>query len=200
MAGKCQARPKGQSHNWEHDYYPAPDEEGENEDGDEDFYDTLKSKRVRQKKANAESARRMAEVEYLKNPVERLKRFKSSKDGIFAKLKEIDSVCGSESFALVISVDKDFAFYQGSDQLVAQFFTVGLARASFVQRLNVRRFEENEIDYKVCAVSHCVVSRYRYCMLCGGNLSVYVLKWIFVPYQLIKTSILFILNKMRLKI
>ena len=154
MAGKYQARPKGQSQHWEHDYNPAPDDEEE----DEDFFDTLKSKRVREKEAKAESARRLAEVEYLKNPIERLKRFKCIKDGIFAKLKEIDSVCGSASFAVVVSVEKDFAFYQGSDQLVSQFFTTGLNRTSLLQRLNVRRYDEHESEFNCCAVPQCVVS------------------------------------------
>ncbi len=156
VAGKYQARPKGQSHHWEHDYNPAFDED---EEEDEDFFDTLKNKRVREKEAKAESARRMAEVEYLKNPTERLKRFKSAKDGIFAKLKEMDSVCGSASFAVIVSVEKDFAFYQGSDQLVSQFFTRGLSRAPLIQRLNVRRYDDHEADCNVCAVPQCVVSR-----------------------------------------
>ncbi len=157
VAGKYQARPKGQSHHWEHDYNPAFDEDAEEDD--DDFFDTVKSKRVRDKEAKAESARRLAEVEYLKNPTERLKRFRSAKDGIFAKLKEMDSVCGSDSFGVVVSVEKDFAFYQGSERLVSQFFTTGLSRGGLQQRLNVRRYDDQEGECNICAVPQCVVSR-----------------------------------------
>ena len=159
VAAKYQARPKGQSHHWEHDYNPAFDEDADEED--EDFFDTVKSKRVREKEAKAESARRMAEVEYLKNPADRMRRFKSAKDGIFAKLKEIDSICGSSSFGVVVSVEKDFAFYQGSDELVAQFFTRGLSPTCLSPWLNVRRFDDDEGQCYACAVPQCSVNRYR---------------------------------------
>jgi hypothetical protein len=85
---KYQARPRGKN-NWEHDYNPAP-----NNDSDDEFFDTVKRKNKKEKEARAESAKRMQEVEYLKNPVERTKKFKSGKEGIFAKIAEIESVCG----------------------------------------------------------------------------------------------------------
>ena len=39
----------------------------------------------------------LPQVEYLKNPTECFKRFKTCKDGLITKVKEIDGVCGSKS-------------------------------------------------------------------------------------------------------
>ena len=60
VAGRYQARPRGRGREWEHDYDPAQDEV--EEDGDEEFFDTIKSKKKKAGLARAESAKRMAEV------------------------------------------------------------------------------------------------------------------------------------------
>ena len=48
----------------------------------------------------------------MKNPAERYKKFKSSKDGLMSKLKEIDSVCGSTSVIVIVNTAKECAYYQ----------------------------------------------------------------------------------------
>jgi len=158
VAAKYQARPKGRGREWEHDYDPAQEGGEEEEDGDEEFFDTVKSKKKKAALARAESAKRMAEVEYLKHPSERFKRFKCSKDGVLSKIKEIDSVCGSKSFVVIVNTEKECAYYQGDPDWVSEFFTVGVKRRHMDPSLNVRPFLSEEVEYNVCRVPQCIVS------------------------------------------
>ena len=104
--------------------------EAEEDPNDEDFYDSIKSRNKREKEVRAESARRMAEVEYLQSPLERAKRFKSSKEGIFAKISEIESVCGVVSLTVIANPEKELCAYSGDPGLITDFFTRGVSRWS----------------------------------------------------------------------
>ena len=102
--------------------------EAEEDPNDEDFYDSIKSRNKREKEVRAESARRMAEVEYLQSPLERAKRFKSSKEGIFAKICEIESVCCVVSLTVIANPEKELCAYSGDPGLITDFFTRGVSR------------------------------------------------------------------------
>lgn len=156
VSGKYQPRPRGTAHHWEHDYNPAPD----TDDEDEEFFDTVKNKKDRDKEMKAaESGKKSGELEYIKNPAERFKKFKSFKDGIFAKVKEIDSICGVSTFVVIVSLERDCAYYHGPENLVSEFFTTGISRGSLLSVYNVRKFELDEVDNNVCCVPQCAVTR-----------------------------------------
>ena len=155
VAGKYQARPRGTSHNWEHDYNPAP----ASDDGDEDFFDTIKNKKEKEKETKSEAAKKTVDVEFIKNPIERFKKFKAFKEGLFSKVKEIDNICGVTTFVIIINMERDAAFYYGADTLVSDFFTAGLSRTAMLKQLNVRRFDLEEVDSNVCCVPQCAVTR-----------------------------------------
>ncbi len=90
---------------------------------------------------------------------QRFTKFRSNLSHILTKLSEIDTICGGQNFVLVINVDKEMATYQGHDELVTQFFTCGLAQSRIGPELNVRPFDTEEVDYNLCNVPHCTVSR-----------------------------------------
>ena len=108
--------------------------------------------------------------------MERAKRFKSSKDGIFAKIAEIESVCGVVSLTVIVNCEKELCCYSGDPQLISDFFTRGVARNHMSVGWNVRQFDCEEVgaleefrivknaslpqvEYNVCSVPACVVSR-----------------------------------------
>ena len=154
IAGKYQARPKGTSHNWEHDYNPAP----ASDDGDDDYNDASLEKET---SANTDDSpgKSSIEAEYIKNPVERLKRFKAFKDSLLSKVKEIDNICGVLTFVVIVNMERDTAFYCGPDSLVSEFFTTGLRRAEILKQMNVRQYEVDEGDMNICCVPQCAVTR-----------------------------------------
>jgi len=154
VAGKYQARPKGTSHHWEHDYNPAPD----TDDDDEDFYDTIKNKKEKERETKSTN-KKSGEIEYIKSPVERFKKFKAFKDGIFSKVKEIDSVCGLSSFVLILNLERDMGFYYGDKHLVSEFFTTGIKYPTLLRTYNVRKFEVDEVESNMCCVPQCAVTR-----------------------------------------
>ena len=112
---------------------------------DEDFYDSVKSRNKHEKEAKAESAKRMAEVEYLRSSIERAKKFKSSKEGIFAKIAEIEAVCGVVSLTVIVNCEKELCCYSGDPQLISDFFTRGVARNHMSVGWNVRQFDCEEV-------------------------------------------------------
>ena len=107
--------------------------------------------------------------------MERAKRFKSSKEGIFAKIAEIESVCGVISLTVIVNCEKELCCYSGDPQLISDFFTRGVARNHMSVGWNVRQFDCEEVrklfersannisllqvEYNVCSVPACVVSR-----------------------------------------
>ena len=153
VAGRYQARPRG-AHNWEHDYNPVPG----SDDDDEEFFDSMKSKKEKEA-AKSEPIKKIGEIEFIKNLIERMRKFKSYKDGIFSKVKEIDYICGCSTFVLVVNLERDCAFYYGSHLLVSQFFTTGLNSQSMLRTYNVRKFEMEEMDSNLCFVPQCAVTR-----------------------------------------
>ena len=86
------------------------------------------------------------QVEYLRSPVERAKRFKSSKEGIFAKIAEIESVCGVVSLTVIVNCEKELCCYSGDPQLISDFFTRGVARNHMSVGWNVRQFDCEEVS------------------------------------------------------
>ena len=114
-------------------------------DSDEDFFDSVKSKNKKEKEARAESAKRMAEVEYLTNPFERNKRFKAVKDGLLSKISELESVSGVITFTIILNMDKDLLVYSGDPALVTSLFTSGVRRGDIPVTFNVRMFENEEV-------------------------------------------------------
>lgn len=87
------------------------------------------------------------------------KSFRSRKESLMAKIKETDNVCGCQSFLLILSPDKDACYYFGHPAFVSLFFSTGIAKDNFHTRVNVREFEVEELDYTLCSVPHCIVSR-----------------------------------------
>ena len=114
-------------------------------ESDEEFYDSVKSKNKKEKEARAESAKRMSEVEYLWNPVERNKRFKSVKEGLLSKISELESVSGVATLTLILYQDKDLIVYSGDPGLVTALFTTGVKRGDIPVTFNVRIFESEEV-------------------------------------------------------
>ena len=114
-------------------------------ESDEEFYDSVKSKNKKEKEARAESAKRMSEVEYLWNPVERNKRFKSVKEGLLSKICELESVSGVATLTLILYPDKDLIVYSGDPGLVTALFTTGVKRGDIPVTFNVRIFESEEV-------------------------------------------------------
>ena len=114
-------------------------------ESDEEFYDSVKSKNKKEKEARAESAKRMSEVEYLWNPVERNKRFKSVKEGLLSKISELESVSGVATLTLILYPDKDLIVYSGDPGLVTALFTTGVKRGDIPVTFNVRIFESEEV-------------------------------------------------------
>ena len=114
-------------------------------ESDEEFYDSVKSKNKKEKEAQAESAKRMSEVEYLSNPAERNKRFKSVKEGLLSKISELESVSGVATLTLIIFPDKDLVVYSGDPALVTALFTTGVKRGDIPVTFNVRTFESEEV-------------------------------------------------------
>merc|ERR1719192_1964659 len=128
-------------------------------ESDEEFYDTVKSRNKKEKEARAETAKRLAEVEFLSNPVERNKRFKSVKEGLLSKISELESVSGVATFTVIVYPDKDLLVYNGDPALVTALFTTGVKRGDIPVTFNVRVFENEEVESNVCSVPGCVVSR-----------------------------------------
>ena len=120
-------------------------EDQEDGQSDEDFFDSIKSKNKREKEARAESAKRLAEVEFLKSPLDRAKKFKSSKEGIFAKIDEIERVCGVASLTVLVNPEKELCVYSGDPGLITDFFTRGVSRAHMSVGWNVRQFDCEEV-------------------------------------------------------
>ncbi|TRY61774.1 hypothetical protein TCAL_12268 [Tigriopus californicus] len=87
------------------------------------------------------------------------KSFRSRKESLMAKIKETDNVCGCQSFLLILAPDKDACYYYGHPAFVSLFFSTGIAKGNFHTRVNVREFEVEELDYTLCSVPHCIVSR-----------------------------------------
>ena len=114
-------------------------------DSDEEFYDTVKSRNKKEKEARAETAKRLAEVEFLSNPVERNKRFKSVKEGLLSKISELESVSGVATFTVIVYPDKDLLVYNGDPALVTALFTTGVKRGDIPVTFNVRVFENEEV-------------------------------------------------------
>ena len=114
-------------------------------ESDEEFYDTVKSKNKKEKEARAESAKRMAEVEYLTNPLERNKRYKSVKEGLLSKISELESVSGVATFTVILYPDKDLIVYNGDPAMVTALFTTGIKRGDIPVTFNVRTFENEEV-------------------------------------------------------
>ena len=110
-------------------------------ESDEEFYDSVKSKNKKEK----ESAKRMSEVEYLSNPLERNKRFKSVKEGLLSKICELESVSGVATLTLILYPDKDLIVYSGDPGLVTALFTTGVKRGDIPVTFNVRIFESEEV-------------------------------------------------------
>ena len=82
----------------------------------------------------------------MRSPVERAKRFKSSKEGIFAKIAEIESVCGVVSLTVIVNCEKELCCYSGDPQLISDFFTRGVARNHMSVGWNVRQFDCEEVS------------------------------------------------------
>ena len=80
--------------------------------------------------------------------MERAKRFKSSKEGIFAKIAEIESVCGVISLTVIVNCEKELCCYSGDPQLISDFFTRGVARNHMSVGWNVRQFDCEEV--RIC--------------------------------------------------
>ena len=87
----------------------------------------------------------MSEVEYLSNPAERNKRFKSVKEGLLSKICELESVSGVATLTLIIYPDKDLIVYSGDPALVTALFTTGVKRGDIPVTFNVRIFESEEV-------------------------------------------------------
>ena len=91
--------------------------------------------------------------------MERAKRFKSSKEGIFAKIAEIESVCGVVSLTVIVNCEKELCCYSGDPQLISDFFTRGVARNHMSVGWNVRQFDCEEVSsfqskaYRICPIS-----------------------------------------------
>lgn len=152
VAGRYQARPRGTPHNWEHDYNPMPN-------SDDEAGHTIDSAQPLQDTSDNTTAKKSSAIDFIANPGERFKRFKSLKDGVFAKLKEIDTVCGVSSMAVIVNLERECAHYYGPDHLVSQLFTNGLVNSVLLESFNVREFCLDEIENNVCCVPHCLVSR-----------------------------------------
>ena len=114
-------------------------------DSDEDFFESVKSKNKKEKEARAESAKRMAEVEFLTNPVERNKRFKAVKDGLLSKISELESVSGVVTLTVILNMEKDLLVYSGDPALITSLFTSGVRRGDIPVTFNVRMFENEEV-------------------------------------------------------
>ena len=127
------------------DLQEGKEEQDQEDHSDEDFFDSIKSKNKRDKEARAELAKRLAEVEFLRSPVDRAKKFKSSKEGIFAKIDEIERVCGVVSLTVIVNPEKDLCCYSGDPGLITDFFTRGVARNHLGQGWNVRQFDCEEV-------------------------------------------------------
>ena len=102
--------------------------------------------------------------------MERAKRFKSSKEGIFAKIAEIESVCGVISLTVIVNCEKELCCYSGDPQLISDFFTRGVARNHMSVGWNVRQFDCEEVSLFVKRrikdnISHKFVGGVQ-CLLC----------------------------------
>ena len=118
-------------------------------DSDEDFFDTVKSKHKKEKEIRDESAKRMAQVEYLTSSVERNKRFKAVKDGILSKISELENVSGVMTLTIIINTDKDFFIYSGDPSYVTSLFTTGVRRVDIPVSFNVRVFDNDEVRLNI---------------------------------------------------
>ena len=139
-----QIRSKGTKNGWEGEQIGSFEN-----DSDEDFYDTVKSKNKKEKEARAESAKRMSEVEFLSNPVERAKKFKSGKEGIISKISELESVCGVSSLTIIVNMEKDLMVFKGDPALTTALFTKGVKRGDIPVSYNVRMFDCDEVINKL---------------------------------------------------
>ena len=123
-------------------------------DSDDEFLDPIKSKNRREKESKAESARRISEVEFLANPFERNKRFKSVKDGILSKVSELENVSGVTCLTLILNPDKDLLVYSGDPALVTALFTSGVRRGDIPVTFNVRIFDNDEVSARESCACH----------------------------------------------
>ena len=129
---------------------------------DEDFYATVKEKEQKEREKKKEAQQRLIEGDFLSNPAERNKAFKSRKDSLINKMSETDEVCATKSFLVIINHDNDAVFYHGHPTLVTKFFTTGLARDCVSKKYNIRMLDPEEVDQNAintCSVPQCVVTR-----------------------------------------
>ena len=105
---------------------------------DDEFSPTVKEKAKKAREKRKEVAKRVQEGDYLSNLNERIKAFKSRKDGLIGKIGDTDSVCATKTFLVVINMDQEAAFYHGDPGLVSQFFGSGVAKKSIAKSYNVR--------------------------------------------------------------
>ena len=90
-------------------------------------------------------------MEFLTNPFERNKRFKSVKDGILSKVSELENVSGVTCLTLILNPDKDLLVYSGDPALVTALFTSGVRRGDIPVTFNVRIFDNDEVrDRESC--------------------------------------------------
>ena len=99
--------------------------------------------------------------------MERAKRFKSSKEGIFAKIAEIESVCGVISLTVIVNCEKELCCYSGDPQLISDFFTRGVARNHMSVGWNVRQFDCEEVNPFESTVYNNSISRITMYILGG---------------------------------
>nr|XP_040572394.1 LOW QUALITY PROTEIN: uncharacterized protein LOC121121511 [Lepeophtheirus salmonis] len=139
---------------------PSFSTESHEEDEEEDeYFSTVEERRKKERAKKREAAQRVSDGEFLRNPIERSKVFSSRKESLMTKVIEMDTICGSKSFILIVCPEKEAAYYQGSEELVSQFFISGLSSSMIHRDINIRPFEPDETECNICSVPHCNVSR-----------------------------------------
>ena len=126
---------------------------------DDDYSPTVEERKKKERLRKKEAQQRVSDGEYLTHPQERAKFYKTRKEFIVAKINELDTLCGSKSFLIIIIPDKETVYYHGDSNLTAQFFKSNLSSYKIPTRFNIRPFEMDETEANICSVPHCLVSR-----------------------------------------